>query len=371
MLAEYALNDRVLRHLSPAEVPGLLFRHPPNAGDIRIRCECGADKSPPWTTRLPYEIGSRDSDDDAIEIQGGITLNCNSCGRDVDFKFPGSPSKNSHVAMYGDESNQWFGNKFGFFYCYALVAFEKNAELALKSKLDDLKRVLRPTISPDEWPLHIYDLRNIEWRSKNNIDLGIETINNHIFSLATYIGGIAEKRIIVTALPPIETALYPTTQRPQDYIRQFALTCALYHSTYHMTREGFHISHILEAQSDDHKKNGIDYFAEKTARGLRYDLGYHWSSHQKFVGLPITAPKNSYWQLQIADIVAFMVRRYFYKVNLGHESELPLEALGSVRWASPDRGMLRSATSIGFPWDIFWPDVIRGPNFYELMFQDH
>jgi hypothetical protein len=62
--------------------------------------------------------------------------------------------------------------------------------------------------------------------------------------------------------------------------------------------------------------------------------------------------------MEIADLVAYMVRRYFYNDNIGRRSEFPLELLGEVFWgAFTAGGRFGTHNAIGFPWKHFYPEL--------------
>ena len=59
---------------------------------------------------------------------------------------------------------------------------------------------------------------------------------------------------------------------------------------------------VLEAQTDAHTQNTIDYSVERVGRGLRHDLGFLYVSRCQGIGLPITEPKRAHAEMEVADL---------------------------------------------------------------------
>jgi hypothetical protein len=122
-----------------------------------------------------------------------------------------------------------------------------------------------------------------------------------------------------------------------------------------LTRQGFPVDFVLEAETNAHETNYIDYTLERVGRSLRHNLAYLYYSRCQFIGLPMSQPKSARAELELADLVAYMVRRYFHCGNINRATEFPLDLLGRIFWGAftPDRFGTRTAT--GFPWEYFYP----------------
>ena len=123
-----------------------------------------------------------------------------------------------------------------------------------------------------------------------------------------------------------------------------------------MTASGGSPSFVLEAQSRAHKDGSIDYFAEKIGRGLRHNLVFLYISRCCPVGLITTEPKiPPILQMELADFVAFAVRRYFYCDFIKKAPEFPLARFGRIHWGSFAPAGFGTISATGFPMDFFFP----------------
>lgn len=73
------------------------------------------------------------------------------------------------------------------------------------------------------------------------------------------------------------------------------------------------------------------------------------------IGLPVTVPKSSdIPELEIADLVAFAVRRYLARRLDGKSTELPLEDFGLIWWGVLTPKLYGTHRAVGFPWAHFF-----------------
>jgi hypothetical protein len=348
---------RQLRRIPIREVPDGMFAGPPGFKDIKVRCEaCGCSYAPPWTDKLKFEQSHIQSADGAKWVLAGLPFACPSCGRENDLRFDSNTPSNGLVRLFGDESSERFGHH-GYLYVYVVVAIHPEWIKAIHDKLAETKLRLRPSLPPSSWPLHLLEIRDTRWRKRAGVTLSIGEINAIVRDLAAFLGNYKEKRFIsATIFPPFDLR-HINSDKPELAIRDSTLTAALLSITEYLTRQGFDLEVVLEAQTDSHERQQIDYFVERIGRGLRYSLVFLYVCRGRLVGLPTTAPKGSSIEMEIADLVAYMVRRHFHNANIGRPSEFPLELLGEVFWGAFTGNGFGTHNAIGFPREHFYPEL--------------
>lgn len=257
------------------------------------------------------------------------------------------------MVLYADEAEQVL-DKRTHVYVYAMVGATKERIGQIEQDVASTKRAIRPEIDPREWVLHVKDVRSPEWRKHNNVLLSTNDIDKALLALCDAIAADPETRYIsVTTLPPIPLDPLPSLET----IRDFVLTTAIVHTTSDLTRQCITPSFVFEAQTQSHRDNEIDYFVEKVGRGLRQTLLYAYVCRGCDVGLPITEAKCARAEMELADLVAFMVRRYFFCCFKQRLTELPPERLGKLLWGSlATTGAFGHISSIGYPWAFFFPE---------------
>jgi hypothetical protein len=154
----------------------------------------------------------------------------------------------------------------------------------------------------------------------------------------------AGRVISATILPPSKV------EHSSAEIHELALTVSLCATTEIATSRRFAPSFFLESTTLDHEQNLIDYPVEKIGRGLRHSLGYVWLSRGIVPSLPISLPKGSRSELEIADLLAFVIRRHMYRAYEGNRIEFPVKALGDVSWNVISADRFTSTMCRGFPW---------------------
>jgi hypothetical protein len=191
------------------------------------------------------------------------------------------------------------------------------------------------------------------------VKITIEETNEEIRRLASEFNVDTKARILsATIFPPVRISNRSLTRKKiQASARDQTLTAAIMSLTEYCTRNGISPRFTLESQTNAHGINQIDYFVERIGRGLYHDLHFHYCRRGKDVGLPETAPKGSSVELEIADLLAFTVRRFFFAANSGNGSEFPPELFGDVYWGAFTPTAFGTITATGFPAEYFF----RGP----------
>jgi hypothetical protein len=342
-----------LRKIPFHEIPTTLFKGPPKSRSIKVKCDCGHQFAPPWAKKLDFEHAPIQSKDGAVWVFAGVPLPCPKCGNKVEFHFPESQQR-GRIHLYGDEAGDWFGP--GYFHVYAFAGLPNSYRDRIGHALLRAKSKIRPGADPTKWGWHTWEIRNSRWRKKHNVEISIEETNEEIRRLASELNVDPKSRVLSSVIfPPVKISNPSLTRkRIQAEARDQTLTAALMGLTEFCTRNGFSPRFTLEAQTTAHGTNQIDYFVERIGRGLHHDLGFHYVCRGKNVGIPETAPKASCIELEIADLIAFATRRFFYAENCGFKTEIPLELFGEIYWGAFAAGGFGTTTAIGFPAEYFF-----------------
>ena len=356
-LPKYPGLTKTLRHIQFEDIPQPLFQCPRGAESVTIACGCGAAYRPPWNQRLKFEFNTFQSADGASWALAGLDFPCPTCGTMNHLPFPECKETRSRTTLFGDEAYEWIGLDSGLVYTIAFAAFQRDFGSAIETKLASLKQRIRPSADSSSWPLHISDLRNERCREKHNVTLTIQEMNDLIRSLARSLAEPADERLLAaTVFPGFKIKKGKVAKRRiEDIVRDRVLSAAILTLTDHLTKQDFPVDFVLEAQTDAHTQNRIDYSVERVGRGLRHDLGFLYVSRCQGIGLPITEPKRAHAEMEVADLVAYMVRRYFLRTNSGKPTEFPLEDLGEVFWGSFAPKRFGTISAKGYPWDFFFP----------------
>lgn len=353
--ANYPGVRRVLRHIPIEEYPSPIFGCPSGAEHVAIDCSsCGRSYPPPWTEKLPFEFAPVESKDGARWAVSALSVRCPTCDQPNLFNFP-STVEEKNTTLFGDEGFDWHLTGKNFVYAYAFVGLHQHLGAQIERVLSDAKRLLLPDRDPADWVLHCADWRDERWRRKNRVALSIQEINDLLKQIARSIAAPSDERFISAIILP-GVKKNTDKRKTESSARDYVLRASLMVLTDFLTRRGFSVDFVLETQNDkDHRRNAIDYPVERIGRSLRHDLGFLYVSRGKLIGLPITVPKESRAELELADLVAFMVRRYFRSLDANRHTEFPLELLGEVFWGmfTPRGFGTRCAT--GFPWGFFFP----------------
>lgn len=340
---------RRLRRIPVHEVPKLLFQGPPNADAIKIHCQCGTVFSPPWGKPLEFEYAPLQSKDGGIWVFSGLPLSCPNCSVENEFKFPSVKSRGS-IHLYADEAGEWFGNDY--FHVYAFVGVRGDIKKKIDDSLTEAKKTLRPDDDPKSWYWHTWEIRNTRWRRANNVRLQIGEIDAVIRSVVESLSGGLDKRLLSAIVcPPLNFIKYNRSKNKiLSDVRDQTLTAGIIGLTELCTRNGLKPNFTIESQTPAYRDNQIDYFVERIGRGLYQDLGFHYVCRGRNIGLPDTAPKGSCLELELADLIAYIVRRFYFTANSGIQTEFPLDLLGTVFWGFLSPTGLETKSQVGFPW---------------------
>lgn len=357
----YPDSARRLRHIQLGDYQTPLFKRPPDVEDIILTCTCEHQFPPPWAEKLPFEFAPIQSADGGRWALSGLELKCPICQRPNTLNFPTPETQRGRTTLFGDEAVEWFRHETLLLYVFAFVSLHIEFYQKLSERMRSLKCLIRPDEDPTSWAFHVKEFRNERWRGRNRITMPIQQVNELLRELATALASPDDRRFIsATVFPYLRSSPTESKGQAEQKIRDKTLSAALTHMTDHLTQQGFSIDFVVEAQGDDHKRNSIDFSVERVGRALRHDLTYLYISRCQLIGLPVTDPKGSQLELELADLVAYMVRRHFHCLYIKRQPEVELELLGKVVWGVFVPGRFGTRTAIGFPWDHFYPGTSPG-----------
>jgi hypothetical protein len=300
---------------------------------------------------LEFEYPPLQSKDGGIWVFSGLPLTCPNCSAENEFSFPKVKSRGS-IHLYADEAGEWFGSRY--FHVYAFVGVRGEFKKKIESSLTEAKRILRPNDDPSGWCWHTWEIRNTRWRKANNVRLQIGEIDVVVRSVIESLSEGLDKRLLSAIVcPPIRALMHNDGRnKTLSDVRDQTLTAGLIGLTELCTRNGLRPNFTIESQTSAYRDNQIDYFVERIGRGLYQDLGFHYVCRGRNIGLPDTAPKGSCLELDLADLIAYIVRRFYFTANSGVQTEFPLELLGAVFWGFLSPTGLETKSQVGFPWKV-------------------
>lgn len=292
-------------------------------------------------------------DDGQERSIGGLAFTCPACGEGNYLYFDDPEKGGKHTAIvkfYGDESVT--DDPSAYSYVYAFVGMLPPAREAATIFLNEAKRKLRPDIDPSTWCLHAREIRNNRLRAELGLTQTLAEVDHILGELMFMIFPASPKIISVTVVPPHTTKDWQHPEPLEKVIRERAIRLAIMATISAATANGYGCEFVLESRGLDHEQNGIDYDVELIGRGLRTHVGFHYVTRGKLVGLPITASKKTLPpipELEIADLVAYAVRRFLDRKRRGLKVELHLETLGRLLWILEGPRQLHSIPCEGFP----------------------
>lgn len=369
---EYSIDGRKLRPLLLEQVPTTLFDAPPGAEGIRLRCSCGHSYPPPWTQKLPFEFSPKIAADNTLLMPPPLAVPCPVCRRENDYAFPSAKVPQAIADVYGDNSTMHLEERPEVALVYAFVAIHPGSTAGIQNKMDAVKRLLRPHAEPRSWAFHTKKLYSQRDRAKLGITMPPEKIDEAVRDLASVLSVHQDARLLsVTLVPPfdIDRAVnravpggdpdekHKAEQSMLKNLRDLVLAAGITFVTEFLTRpgHGWGAKFTLEAETLDHDKDHIDWQVERIGRGLRFDLNFVHVCNGYPIGLPVTAGKAPIVELELADLVSYMVRRFFHKAMLGEPINLPLDLIGRVFWGVWTGERIGTHTAVGYPADHFFP----------------
>lgn len=358
----YPGGVRKLRPFRMEDIPDTPFAGPPGTDDVRLDCACGRSYPPPWTTKLPFEFAPKLAPDKTVLVPKALHVSCPSCGTMNRLPLPHAKMQQAVAEVYGDEAVLAIPGRPEHALVYAFVAIHPSRIEAVSEKMAAIKDRVRRGAEPLGRPFHVSELRSTKDRKKLGIDTPVREIDAAILDLMATLAEREDERIIsATLFPPFEIDKVVTSGDPEevqalkDKIRDKTLAAGITVMTELLTRQDWGMNITLEAVKLSHESGHIDYYAERVGRGLRFDLNFIYSYRGLHVGLPVTAPKSHTTELEVADLVAYVVRRQMHRAMLGLDTEFPIEKLGRVYWGMFNADRFGTHTAVGPPWHHFFP----------------
>lgn len=339
-----------------------LFDAPPGAEDIRLTCQCGHSYHPPWTEKLPYEFAPKIASDNTLLMPLPLAVPCPMCSRENSYAFPAAKTPQGVAEVYGDDSTMRLEERPEHALIYAFVAIHPFSTAPIQRKMDEAKRRLRRHADPGSWAFHTQELYKKRDRERLGIAMPLEETDAVVRDLASVLSLHQDARLVSAMLvPPFDVSAAVAGGEPKKQqallknLKELALAAGITFVTEFLTRHSWGANFTLEAGTLDHETNLIDWPVEKVGRGLRFDLNFVHVCNGLPIRLPVTAPKAPIVELELADLVAFLVQRFFHKAMLGERTEFPLNLIGRVFWGVYTGDRLGTHTAVGYPADHFFP----------------
>ena len=245
---------------------------------------------------------------------------------------------------------------------YAFVAIHPLSTAGIQQRMDEAKRKLRPHADPRSWAFHVHELHTKKDREELGIAVSLPETDALIRDLASALALHQDARLVsAMVIPPFDMNAVVTSGKRKEQqallkdLRELALAAGVTFVTEILTRQGWGAKFTLEAGTLDHEQGGIDWPVERIGRGLRFDLNFVHVCRGLPIGPPVTAKKAPIGDLELADLVAFFVRRFFHKSVLGENTDFRLDLIGRVWWGVYTGKRLGTHTEVGFPLNHFFP----------------
>lgn len=293
-------------------------------------------------------------------MPANVPVPCPSCGRPNNLYLPKAGPQQGIAAFYGDEAILHVEGRPEHSIVYAFIAIHPDRLAAMNGRMADAKRRIRPDVPPSNWPFHTWEVCDPDWRAEHGVCLKLWEIHGVLCDLASALGELPDQRFVSASLfPPLDLSAIVAKghkrKAVEDKIRDDTLAAALIGITDAMTKINWGVDFTLETQKQIKDKDYMDHYVEMVGRGLRLDLTFLHACRGLHVGLPGTEPKQALVQAELADLVAFMVRRYLHQTLLEAKTECPLELLGRVFWGMFDGKGYGTYPAVGLPWHHFLP----------------
>lgn len=251
--------------------------------------------------------------------------------------------------IFGDESYEYFDSDESFIFAYAFVSLNIDFRKKVKTEFDRIKLILRPEIDPDTWPLHMKDLISGQKRAKLGINISKIELHSIIDDLMKILNGDQCLDRFISFFAYRTKKGNQHTPKELAFIRDSVLLHSIIGITEKITRVGFDPRFVLEAVGDAHVNEQIDPFVERVGRTCMSMLQYHYVARGRALVLPITAPKGMYLEHEVADLIAFVIRKAVVRGIVGKPSEFAIESIGEIFWGLAKPKSLWTLDCVGIP----------------------
>lgn len=321
---------------------------PPWHDQIKIPCPCGVSFSPEWgqpTLNELHPFVVQDDETATVYRPPAVGVICKECGRLNDITI--KPTLGEAVTLYGDESYSPFLDSFIYIYCF--VALSETARRSMTEAMENFKRsVLKSGECPKEWKFHTHELREGDRSERIRMDQEMATLARRLRMAGS--GAVVSLFI----LPGPKYPEYRGIDNPDQSARNHAVTAAIFSTTEYLTEAGFTPSFVLEATKPIDRKKRLsetymDDDIEAIGRSLNFSLGYYYVCRGHQPRLPYTVAKGTSLELDLADLIAYWVRRDLLAISNGKQAEIKHNRFGRALWGVMTPEGLRSKTGRRFP----------------------
>lgn len=358
------INAEAMRFVSRAEYDKtrVSLRHVPEGlSEVSVTCSNGhtfnLDQLEWIKKRPPVSVFFKEGR--GLLRQGSYCIPCRvpGCSAQAPYKIE-SPPYRGELEVYGDEAFRETATKSIFVYSFLSFSGSRSCGMRYEGEMDALKREIAPSIEPAGWALHMKELLSPEKRQKRAYlaHLNQKAAVGGAQKAATILGryNTSSDLNIHVAVGIYDGVKLRDTQA--DECKAEVYSASLMRVVQQVTAVGLAPRFYFE-------RTQRDGWAKRLFDGGRLTLV--WAHITR--GLPVMSPKfvepTVSVHLQAADVASYTVASFLYnqarKSKDRRDLDIPLEALGKVRYTFTTGRDWECGETIGFP-SSFLPREWRG-----------
>lgn len=343
-LKKYQNLNQSLRH-----IPEYLLH-------TRASCnQCGLSFNPDWLKKKPPLVPVTPYSGNGKWIPVAAILRCPTCNSDVEFSLPFEEQK-ARYGFFGDEAYRDVDDKYAL--TYSLVGTNHVRLPEIEERVRDFKKRIDPTVSPDNWVLHMKDMWPSDaqrrhpvfksWSRESMVEL-----SKDLFAL---IRSFDEAFLVFN----VSAVFYKSGGRKQldlakKEVRHEAYTLLLMEIIDNSTRYGVMPYFVFDSEKDSCADKIIHQWASDAFHGSQLNLVYSCVARGIEIPEPIFVKPASRPCLELADFVSYVVARYIHRRLKRQPVDLDPKELGNVTYLGFDTtGNMRRAYVAGYPWKQFF-----------------
>lgn len=339
-----------------AQVKNLLKHIPEDLINFRLDCpKCSIQFRPDWLKLRPGPlIPIKPNVGPGIWTLRKIYELCPSCNEPIPMDLP-VVGKQSKVLLFGDEAYREERGKLVF--TYSLIGASQKFIPKIEESLRDLKLELFPSEPPESWTFHMKELWSGQKRKKHKVFCQLRNFDdtkcviNHLFK---FIQSHAEYLFMYNIAWTAKGSMkgfqsMSTLERPQDN----AYILLVMYVIHNLTTAKAQPIIQFDAERKTHTDQVIQSWAHNAFSGSQHCLIYPFLSNGIEIPEPVFVQPASHACLELADLISFIVARFYFKRWKGEEIEEILNPcnLGKVTYLSCNkRGDLVFNTTESYPW---------------------
>ncbi len=348
---KYWENKEALRFnkLGAVDKTDVYLEHvPENLLEIKVNCKYGHSFKPEWLKKVTpasvFRIGPNE-----LLRQSSTNIKCPICDIDVAFNLPQAKYKKD-IDIFGDEAFRQIDNKNISVYSFVSFSGNKHNEKLFKEEIDRVKKVMAPSINPDDWTIHMTELYSKEKRVRKNYlrHHTQDSIHKCIKEILKIIKCFTNDKHLNTWVAVSLAKGKKLSKDERLYTLRSTYASALTRVIDENTKSGFSPKIYFE-------RTGSDGWAKNLFDGFRLTLLWPYMTN----GLPVMTPKfiepHESIYLELADIISYITARHLFCIGKrasgkSVECEFNTKNLGIIRYiiTQKDTDWLY-LNSVGFP----------------------